>query len=221
MIGTSLSKLFLGVGINDADYVVQIKETVGYVDEKQKRKIIWTCPFYQKWASMLSRCYSPRVQKLQPSYGGVTVCEGWLTFSNFKSWMEKQDWEGKELDKDLLVPGNLVYSPDTCVFIEKRINLFLSKGSMLNGTTVGISFNNRSGKYRAQCSNPFTGKNEYLGSFDNPEDACLAYMRKKYEFAKLLAELQSDERVSLAILSRYKSSLTNATLCERIALPNK
>lgn len=204
MIGTNLSKLFLGVGINDADYVVQIKETVGYVDGKQKRKLVWTCPFYQKWASMLSRCYSSRVQKRQPAYVGVTVCEEWLTFSNFKSWMEKQDWEGKELDKDLLFHGNLIYSPETCVFLDKPLNLFLSKDPIVNREVRGVTFDKRTGKYRAQCSNPFTGKNEYLGLFDSPEEGSAAYMNKKYEFAAIFAELQTDERVSKALLSRYK-----------------
>lgn len=46
-------KLLYGVGINDADYVVQRKETIGYVDGEQKRKLIWICPFYQTWKSML------------------------------------------------------------------------------------------------------------------------------------------------------------------------
>ncbi len=37
-------KLVLGVGVNDSDYVVQIKETIGYRDGKQISKLVWACP---------------------------------------------------------------------------------------------------------------------------------------------------------------------------------
>lgn len=194
----------MGVGINDADYKVQLKHRTLNQDGLLVYRNSWVCPFYQKWASMLSRCYSPRIQKLQPSYCNVSVCKEWLTFSNFKKWMEKQDWEGKELDKDLLFRGNLIYSPETCVFLDKPLNLFLSKDPIVNREVRGVTFDKRTGKYRAQCSNPFTGKNEYLGLFDSPEEGSAAYMNKKYEFAAIFAEYQTDERVSKAILSRYK-----------------
>ena len=39
-------KLIYGVGTNDADYVVRRLETIGYVDGKQKQKLIWFCPYY-------------------------------------------------------------------------------------------------------------------------------------------------------------------------------
>ena len=43
--------------------------------------------------------------------------------------MEKQDWEGKFIDKDLLFPGNKVYGPDTCVFVTRQLNnLFTDHG---------------------------------------------------------------------------------------------
>ena len=73
---------------------------------------------------MLQRCYSESHLVRQPTYKGCSVCEEWLTFSNFKSWMEQQDWEGKQLDKDLLVYKNKIYSPETCVFVSSVINSF-------------------------------------------------------------------------------------------------
>ena len=118
-------KLVYGVGINDADYATQIKKTIGYENGKQKQKLIWSCHFYEKWKSMLERCYSERFKIKFPTYKDCTVCEEWLTFSNFKSWMEEQDWQGKELDKDLLVVGNKIYSPQTCCFLTKMINTFI------------------------------------------------------------------------------------------------
>ena len=93
-------KLVCGVGINDADYAVVEWETIGYVNGKQNQKRVWECPYYKVWGSMLKRCYSDKYQERYQTYKGCTVSEEWLTFSNFKNWMEKQDWEGKHLDKE-------------------------------------------------------------------------------------------------------------------------
>ncbi len=101
-----------GIGINDADYKVLPR-----VNGKQL-----ICPYYQRWVSMIKRCYSEKTQERQPTYKGCTVCDEWLTFSNFKVWMEKQDWRGKQLDKDVIMSGNKVYSPDYCSFITQKEN---------------------------------------------------------------------------------------------------
>ena len=110
-------KLVYGVGINDADYRVQEKITVVDEDGKKKQKLVWICPFYEKWKPMLRRCYSAKYQEVRPTYIGCSVSEDWLRFSTFKAWMAAQDWEGMEIDKDILFPNNKIYSPETCVFI--------------------------------------------------------------------------------------------------------
>ena len=69
------------------------------------------------------------------SYKGVEVCEEWYNFQNFAEWCETQkflnakDVKGKsyQLDKDILVKGNKIYSPDTCCFVPPEINsLFIN-----------------------------------------------------------------------------------------------
>lgn len=102
---TKTKKLVYGVGNNNADYAVEKKETIGYVDGKQKRKLVWVCDYYRTWKSMLKRCYSAKYQERCPTYKGCTVSEDWLVFTNFRDWMMAQDWEGKQLDKDLLFEG--------------------------------------------------------------------------------------------------------------------
>src|SRR5690554_513591 len=102
-------KLVHGVGVNDADYVIQKWEEFGYVDGKRKRKLVWRCPYYGVWVRMLERCYSAKTQDRRPTYKGCSVSEEWLTFSTFKDWMKTQKWEGLQLDKDLLFEGNKVY----------------------------------------------------------------------------------------------------------------
>lgn len=106
-------KLIYGVGINDAGYAVMKREEAGYVDGKRKRKLVWACPYFRAWSSMLSRCYSTKWHERYPTYKGCTVSKEWHTFSNFRAWMVTQDWEGKSLDKDLLIEGNKIYSADT------------------------------------------------------------------------------------------------------------
>ena len=107
----SIKKLTYGVGINDANYQVQ----------PRIKGIKYMCPFYQKWQSMLNRAYNKKYIARQPTYIGISVCYKWLTFSNFKRWMEKQDWVGKALDKDIIYPNNKEYSPKTCYFVLQEL----------------------------------------------------------------------------------------------------
>lgn len=200
-----MKKLVFGVGINDADYVTQIKETLGYTDEgKQIQKLIWRCPFHIKWMDMMRRCYDTKHLEKNPSYLGCSVLQSWLNFSVFRSWMIEQDWEGKQLDKDLLVKDNKVYSPDTCVFIDKRTNLFLLDSKKSRGEfPIGVTFVKRYNKFQAQCSDVFTGKQKYLGRYDTAEEAHLVWLTFKAEQAKILAENQTDPKIVQALLKRY------------------
>lgn len=199
-------KLVRGVGINDADYVTQVKKTVGWINGKRKQKLIWYCPFYRVWADMLARCYNEKCQKKNPAYVGCTVCKEWLTFSNFKAWMEIQDWEGNQLDKDLLLCGNKVYKPDVCVFISQKVNLFLLESGTIRGAwPIGVYWNKSNEKFLARCGNPITVENEYLGYYDSPDEAHKAWLARKQEIAKLLAKSQSDLRVAKALVERYEN----------------
>ena len=201
-IGT---RLVYGLGINDADYSVRLQEEVPMVEGKKRQRITWRCPYYSRWASMFMRCYSIAYQDKYPTYRGCSVSDEWLLFSNFKKWMEQQDWEGKQLDKDLLVEGNKVYSPDTCVFVEERINYFILTG--IDGNYLqGVSKNpRRRCYYRSRCRNPFTSKEELLGVFDNELDAHLAWKAKKLEHVYTFIEkgMVTDDRIKDALINRY------------------
>lgn len=190
-------KKIYGVGINDAGYVAEKKVRVD-----GGSKLIWYCPYYRTWKSILSRCYSGACHKRQPTYVGCTVVDEWKTFSNFKSWMETQDWEGKQLDKDLLVEGNKEYGPDTCVFVTRSVNSFMTD-SKANRGDLPTGVVRHQGKYQAHCSNPFAKKQEFLGTFSCPQEAHRAWKAKKAEHAIRLAEEQTDERVKRALLERY------------------
>lgn len=196
-------KLVHGVGINDADYVVTEWETIE-VDGKQKQKLVWMCPYYQAWTSMLKRCYSPKLQERQPTYKGCSVSEEWLTFSNFKSWMEKQDFEEMQLDKDILLEGNKVYSEETCVFVSGKVNNFtIDRGNDRGEWPIGVYWNKPAEKFQSRCRNPFTKKHEHLGYFTCEQEAHQAWLKRKLELAHLLAAEQTDDRVAKALIERY------------------
>lgn len=199
------NKLIFGVGINDADYNVY-----QYVYVGGKRKLSWYCPFYVKWRSMIERCYSLRCQIKHPTYIGCIVCYEWLTFSAFKAWMEQQDWEGKELDKDILFPENKVYSADTCVFVDQRVNLFSIESDASRGDwPIGVYWHKTAGKFSSQCQSVITGRRTYLGLFDTPEEAHKAWLAFKLEQAYALAAGQTDVRVAKALIDKYESYTLN------------
>jgi hypothetical protein len=162
------------------------------------------CPFRQKWRHMINRCKDESFLRRNPTYAGCSVCDEWLIFDNFKSWMQAQDWKGKQLDKDLLIEGNKVYSPQTCLLVSHSVNSFMTDHRAARGDyPIGVSLDCGGKRFRARCRNPFTKKQESLGSFFTPEDANRAWMAKKSEFAFKLADLQNDEKVANALRRRY------------------
>ena len=195
------NKLVYGVGVNNADYMTQKYEIIN-----GKSVRIRKCPFYRTWTGMLRRCYSDKYHQTKPTYKGCTVCDEWLTFSNFKSWMEEQDWQGKQIDKDILVEGNKVYCPEYCIFVDRRINLFVTDRSNDRGEyMLGVSWKKDNGKFQANCSNSFTGKLEFLGLFTDELQAHLAWKARKHELACQLAESEycNDPRLTEVLKTKY------------------
>ncbi len=81
---------------------------------------------YKRWNSMIRRCYSEKYQDKFPTYRECTVCDEWHNFQNFAEWFvlnAPENTSNCHLDKDILLNGNKVYSPSTCSFINKSINV--------------------------------------------------------------------------------------------------
>ena len=187
MLRTKINcSLTYGVGINDADY--QVISDVYY------------CPFYSRWAGVLERCYCPKYHKKQPTYVGCTIDDSWKSFMCFRSWMVKQDWQGKHLDKDLLGCGKF-YSPSTCLFVSQRVNNFTTDRSRFRGSyPIGVDLHK--GRIRARL-----GSHSHLGYFDTPEEAHNAWLVAKKELCVQLIAEQTDPRVAEGLI-RYMEKLT-------------
>ena len=166
-----------GVGVNDASYI-----TTQNVNGKITR-----CPYYVRWLHMIERCYSEKFQLKNPSYKGCTVCDEWLVFSNFRSWMSKREWVGMSLDKDLVTKGNKTYSPENCVFISSELNSMLSRFSGCK-QPKGVYFADN--RYIVQCS--IDGVNKEYGRYKTKEDAETRYAEVKSEAVTELAMDQSE-----------------------------
>lgn len=177
----SRRRLIFGKGINDADYKTQNK-----INEKY-----YSCPFYQRWKTMLLRCYSSKFHKRFPTYIGCTTSIEWLLFSSFKSWMTKQDWQGKHLDKDIVISGNKIYSKETCIFTSNFINNLLTSDKPFKGKyPQGVSSFPRDNNFRAYCV--VNNKQMHLGYFGTPEEASKAYKEFKSSHIYKVA-LEQDE----------------------------
>ena len=134
---------------------------------------------YSKWLDMIHRCYDYKRERYSV-YGekGVTVCEEWHNFSNYLKWIKENSiWNTNNYDlmcdKDILANvnhlENKIYSPETCLLIPDKINLFLV-GDKYSG---GVE--NRKGRFRAIC------KGKYLGTFNSFSEAKQVYAEEKYK----------------------------------------
>lgn len=188
---------------------------VGYIGEgrhKSGDKTGKSYRVYRRWRGMLERCYSDTFQQNNPTYEGCTVCEEWHNYQVFADWYQENyytiDGETIELDKDIIIKGNTVYSPDTCVFVPKRINsLFIKKDENRGALPIGVT--SRNNKFTAQVC--YKGSNKKLGSFDTPEEAFEAYKQAKEQYIQKLAleyKYKIPTRLFVALMN-YKVEITD------------
>lgn len=169
----SQKSLVHGVGINDLLYTRKTKP-------------------YTIWTSLLQRCYSNNRTEKHRTYKGCSVCQEWLTFSNFKSWFENPVngyIDGYHLDKDIIIKGNKLYSPNTCCFIPQALNDLFTKSQAIRGELpIGVTKTSYN-KYVAKV----TTNRTYLGVYKTANEAFLAYKEAKEKIIKELAEKYFNE----------------------------
>ena len=142
---------------------------------------------YSRWMGIINRCYRNVEYDKNTRYADCVLCDEWTYFSNFNSWFEDPEngyQEGYEIDKDILVKGNKVYSPETCCFVPPEINKAVMTKFNKAKESVGVWC--RNGKFEAYVHSH--GKTHFLGTYTMREDAFTAYKNVKKQYIKELAE---------------------------------
>ena len=150
---------------------------------------------YYLWNNMINRCYNEKSLIKSPNYMKCGVDERWKYLSAFKEWCNNQigfEQEGWALDKDILVKGNKVYSPETCCFVPVEINCALTNNKKVRGEfPQGVIWNSNKTRYRARIQRK--NKWESLGTYDTPEEAFYVYKPIKEAYIRYLAGIWRDK----------------------------
>lgn len=148
---------------------------------------------YSVWNNMIRRCYDTKEQMKTPTYKGCTVCDEWLCYENFEKWFNENYYEipnqRMNLDKDILLKGNKIYSPLYCRIVSQEINILFIKSNKKRGRLpIGVSVNNK--KFKAQISLLINNKKvlKGLGTYDTPQEAFKSYKKAKERYIKFVAD---------------------------------
>lgn len=147
---------------------------------------------YKVWNDMIHRCNDTKTQRKQPNYKDCTVCDEWLNFQNFAKWYEENYYEIEGhvmcLDKDILIKGNKIYSPETCCIVPHCINdLFVKSNAIRGEYPIGVGLHKHSGRYRAYIKLG-TRKVKHIGYYDTISEAFNAYKTYKEDYIKQTAD---------------------------------
>lgn len=186
---------------------------IGYIGDKSYAKgKSENTRRYVTWHNMLKRCYDEKYKINNPTYRECTVCEEWHNFQNFAKWYDENYYEIEGevmcLDKDILVKGNKIYSPETCIFVPKSINVLFAKDKKRdNGLPIGVCIYKKNpkliNKYIAYCNNG-SKKTINLGGFSTPQKAFQSYKEYKEKLIKNIADKYKDKIPQMLFKAMYK-----------------
>lgn len=164
------------------------------------------------WKSMLDRT-TERWAKKYPSYIGCHVDPAFLKLSDFMRWaFEQHGWSEAEfqLDKDILVKGNLRYGPDTCVFLPREINSLLTSSRRNRGSLpIGVVRESKWKGFRAHCM--VNKSRKIVGGLSDPIEAFNVYKAMKEAEIKRVARVWRDriDPRAYAALMAYQVEITD------------
>lgn len=151
---------------------------------------------YSVWRNILGRVYCEKTGHRHKAYAECEVCEEWHNYQNFSEWYETNMYqvgtEKMQIDKDILYPGNKVYSPDKCLIVPQSINLiFVTKERKVDADLpTGIKrvhYADGTVKYSASYNE------NYFGVFEDLNTAIDTYMKAKRNHIKEVAEAYKDK----------------------------
>ena len=203
-------KLICGVGINDY---------VGVCIVNGRSRIS-----YSRWLGILQRCYNNYTSK-NAKYIGCTISDEWKRYSVFKAWFDEHYcgdlypdtiWE---LDKDLLIDGNKVYSSDTVAIIPNTLN------NLIHDSSKGYSLSNIDGLYKAVLYH--NNGVVTIGSYVTVEEAVYNFKLAKDRLIRkvcrehILAYPESDDTVKVCNVLLERHALDKSTETFRVALDRR
>lgn len=150
------------------------------------------------WINMLHRCFDEEYKKKMPTYKDTICCTEWLLYENFYEWLHNQSNFDKWLtgdrwaiDKDILVKGNKIYSPETCCLVPHNVNMLFVKND-IDRSNLPIGVKRNGSGFQVFCNNPYTNKQESLGTYLTPEQAFQVYKTYKENIIKQVAQTEYD-----------------------------
>lgn len=197
------------------DVMCPIIYGVGYIGEQRTiTKQLSESEAYTCWRNMIKRCYDPNEHIKHPTYKDCKVCDEWLCFINFLNWFNAYYKDGWQLDKDILIKGNKIYSPDTCCFVPSEINsLFTKRQNHRGNTPIGVKCCKAERRFKECYKASFTRDTTkvYLGSFKTQDEAFNAYKTAKEQYIKEIADKYKDQLESRTYeaLYNYKVEITD------------
>jgi len=167
---------------------------VGYIGEgKYKPSINNKLTIqYKYWMSMFYRCYNEDYHKKENTYIDCFVCEEWHNYQSFGKWFDENYYEIEnevmQIDKDILIKGNKIYSPKNCVFVPRSINNLFVKNDKVRGKyPIGVTERNNGYQARLNKNTKDIKLRISLGVFDTPQQAFNAYKIAKENYIKKVA----------------------------------
>lgn len=158
---------------------------------------------YIAWRGAIVRGHCNIYKKKRLTYKDCYVCDEWHNFQVFADWYCNHESYGLgyHLDKDLLVKGNKVYSPDTCTMIPNHLNKLIGDNYKKDGDLpLGVTVSGK--KYKARLNH--RDGNIYLGVFENAGNAANAYAKAKESLVR-----KETEKLKGTIDKRAFESLRN------------
>lgn len=212
MAGRKMKQELLDNGwVNDRTYSIYNVDENGIPCKSLGKNVV-----YEVWSGMKQRCTDKRCKEKYPTYINAAASSEFKDFTKFHNWWYKQvghSISDIQLDKDLLIKGNKIYSSDTCLLIPNYVNNFLIQSNAIRGDCViGVhkcgTYKDGSVRYRAKVNDydPVAGKTiqKHLGYFRSELKAFHAYKSAKEAIAKRYAAHlfgKVDERVINALLN--------------------
>lgn len=151
---------------------------------------------YKSWSGMIARCYDRKTQDKHPTYKGCLVCVEWHSYQSFAGWYDAnypKDGLDYDLDKDIKLLGNTMYSPEACLFVTRSDNakqamgvlgkkwLVKDRAGLVHLVESQMSFCNMHNLNNGHFSSVLSGKRNTCKGFSLVSKDLLENLLKTYE----------------------------------------